>query len=177
MTYYDVEQDMTESYFPFKQPQVILVLSSSNKSFQVPYQPPFEHQLINRLDHDARPSYVRHIPVSLSVWSWTRDAGFECLRPGEIKLLLVAFDSQLKIFYPLKNNNASADVSLSFSVPHLFDPRSDPAEGSLSLSLSLRYLFRAYVGLYDLMLSILSRSIFFSLNSIRDKAASYVDFG
>ncbi|GKD30023.1 hypothetical protein Tco_1240801, partial [Tanacetum coccineum] len=39
------------------------------------------------------------------------DVGPECLRPDDIKLLLVAFDSQLKVFHPLKNDNASVTTS------------------------------------------------------------------
>nr|GEX46002.1 pyridoxal phosphate-dependent transferase [Tanacetum cinerariifolium] len=54
--------------------------TSNNSSNHLEHpQTPFEHQLINRLDHDTRPSTIRLIPFSL--------------RPSEIKLLLVAFDS------------------------------------------------------------------------------------
>ncbi|GJS80803.1 hypothetical protein Tco_0747344 [Tanacetum coccineum] len=37
------------------------------------------------------------------------DVRSESLRLGDIMLLLVGFDSQLKVFYPLKNNNASCE--------------------------------------------------------------------
>ncbi|GKA98797.1 hypothetical protein Tco_0826734, partial [Tanacetum coccineum] len=41
------------------------------------------------------------------VWGHVGDAKPERLRLGDIKLLLVAFDSQLKVFHPLKNDNTS----------------------------------------------------------------------
>ncbi|GKB15606.1 hypothetical protein Tco_0849529, partial [Tanacetum coccineum] len=41
------------------------------------------------------------------VWSSFGDVGPECLRLSDIELLLVAFDSQLKVFNPLKNDNTS----------------------------------------------------------------------
>ncbi|GKB99287.1 RNA-directed DNA polymerase, eukaryota, reverse transcriptase zinc-binding domain protein [Tanacetum coccineum] len=44
-----------------------------------------------------------------SVWGKFADARLECLRTGDIQLLLVAFNSQLKIFHPLENNNASGE--------------------------------------------------------------------
>ncbi|GKB36724.1 hypothetical protein Tco_0881666 [Tanacetum coccineum] len=44
-----------------------------------------------------------------SVWCQFGDARFESLRLGDIKFLLVAFDSQLKVFHPFKNNNASGE--------------------------------------------------------------------
>ncbi|GJY95700.1 hypothetical protein Tco_0512061 [Tanacetum coccineum] len=45
--------------------------------------------------------------VVCSVWGNFGNVGPERLRPGDIKLLLVAFDSQLKVFHPLKNDNTS----------------------------------------------------------------------
>ncbi|GJZ63989.1 hypothetical protein Tco_0620410 [Tanacetum coccineum] len=45
-----------------------------------------------------------------SIWGQVGDVGSKCLRLGEIKLLLVAFDSQLKVFHPLKNDNASDEL-------------------------------------------------------------------
>nr|GEU44428.1 hypothetical protein [Tanacetum cinerariifolium] len=42
-----------------------------------------------------------------SVWSSVGDVEPECLWLGDIELLLVAFDSQLKVFYPFKNDNTS----------------------------------------------------------------------
>ncbi|GJY86456.1 hypothetical protein Tco_0500482, partial [Tanacetum coccineum] len=42
-----------------------------------------------------------------SVWGHFGDVGPERLRPSDIKLFLVAFDSQFKVFHPLKNDNAS----------------------------------------------------------------------
>ncbi|GJR61330.1 hypothetical protein Tco_1503492 [Tanacetum coccineum] len=50
--------------------------------------------------------YALRIIVS-SVWGKFCDAGFERLLPSDIQLLLVAFDSQLKVFHPLENQNAS----------------------------------------------------------------------
>nr|GEV94031.1 hypothetical protein [Tanacetum cinerariifolium] len=44
-----------------------------------------------------------------SVWSSVGDVRPECLWLGDIELLLVAFDSQLKIFYPFKNDNMSGN--------------------------------------------------------------------
>nr|GEV73764.1 hypothetical protein [Tanacetum cinerariifolium] len=41
------------------------------------------------------------------VWGHVGDVGHERLRPGDIKLLLVAFDSQLKVFHSLKNDSTS----------------------------------------------------------------------
>ncbi|GJZ58061.1 ribonuclease H-like domain-containing protein [Tanacetum coccineum] len=43
------------------------------------------------------------------VWGLVRDVRSECLRLGDIKLLLVAFDSQLKVFHPLLNDNTSGE--------------------------------------------------------------------
>ncbi|GKB95654.1 hypothetical protein Tco_0981791 [Tanacetum coccineum] len=40
-----------------------------------------------------------------SVWSSVRDVRLECLWLSDIELLLIAFDSQLKVFYPPKNDN------------------------------------------------------------------------
>ncbi|GJZ15295.1 hypothetical protein Tco_0550972 [Tanacetum coccineum] len=45
--------------------------------------------------------------VVCSVWSSVGDVGPECLWLSDIELLLVAFDSQLKAFHPLKNDNTS----------------------------------------------------------------------
>ncbi|GKD69817.1 hypothetical protein Tco_1323907 [Tanacetum coccineum] len=45
-----------------------------------------------------------------SIWGQVGDVGSKCLGLGEIKLLLVAFDSQLKVFHPLKNDNASDEL-------------------------------------------------------------------
>ncbi|GKA74173.1 hypothetical protein Tco_0780475 [Tanacetum coccineum] len=42
-----------------------------------------------------------------SVWSSFGDVRPECLWLGYIKLLLVAFDSQLKVFHTLENDNTS----------------------------------------------------------------------
>ncbi|GJT50356.1 hypothetical protein Tco_0976513 [Tanacetum coccineum] len=52
--------------------------------------------------------YALRIIVS-SVWGKFCDAGFERLLPSDIQLLLVAFDSQLKVFHPLENQNASGE--------------------------------------------------------------------
>nr|GEW00074.1 hypothetical protein [Tanacetum cinerariifolium] len=41
------------------------------------------------------------------VWGYFSDVRPERLMSGDVKLLLVAFDSQLKVFHPLKNDNAS----------------------------------------------------------------------
>ncbi|GJY84060.1 hypothetical protein Tco_0497436 [Tanacetum coccineum] len=43
-----------------------------------------------------------------SVWSFVGDVGPEYLWLGDIELLLVAFDSQLKVFYPFKNDHTSS---------------------------------------------------------------------
>ncbi|GJY54592.1 reverse transcriptase domain-containing protein [Tanacetum coccineum] len=85
--------------------------------------------LIDRLDHDAGSFPVKFTPCSF--WQVIRlqagsnimknpsnrcecaitelfgDVRSESLRLGDIKFLLVAFDSQLKVFHPLKNDNAS----------------------------------------------------------------------
>ncbi|GJX94803.1 hypothetical protein Tco_0349389 [Tanacetum coccineum] len=45
-----------------------------------------------------------------SVWNSVGDVGPECLWLGDIELLLVAFDSQLKVFHLLKNDNTSGEV-------------------------------------------------------------------
>nr|GEW80918.1 hypothetical protein [Tanacetum cinerariifolium]GEW88014.1 hypothetical protein [Tanacetum cinerariifolium] len=64
-----------------------------------------------------------------NVWGHFGDVRPERLRPGDIKLLLVAFDSQLKVFHPLKNDNASGkhpqcDVQvekvISFQIGEIF---------------------------------------------------------
>nr|GEV77484.1 reverse transcriptase domain-containing protein [Tanacetum cinerariifolium] len=44
-----------------------------------------------------------------SVWGQVGDVGSEGLWSGDIKLLLVAFDSRLKVFYMVKNDNKSKD--------------------------------------------------------------------
>nr|GFB79665.1 hypothetical protein [Tanacetum cinerariifolium] len=41
------------------------------------------------------------------VWSSFGDDRHVCLWLSDIELLLVAFDSQLKVFYPFKNDNSS----------------------------------------------------------------------
>nr|GEV90449.1 hypothetical protein [Tanacetum cinerariifolium] len=48
--------------------------------------------------------------VVCSVWSFVGDFGPECLCLGDIELLLVAFDSQLKVFHSFKNYNTSGDL-------------------------------------------------------------------
>ncbi|GJY79280.1 hypothetical protein Tco_0485081 [Tanacetum coccineum] len=45
--------------------------------------------------------------VVCSVWSSFGYVRPECLWLGDIELLLVAFDSQLKVFYTLENDNTS----------------------------------------------------------------------
>nr|GEW21526.1 hypothetical protein [Tanacetum cinerariifolium] len=45
--------------------------------------------------------------IHSNVWGHFGDVEPESLRPGNIKLFLVAFDSQLKVFHPLKNDNMS----------------------------------------------------------------------
>ncbi|GKG37227.1 hypothetical protein Tco_0447400, partial [Tanacetum coccineum] len=49
--------------------------------------------------------------VVRSVWDFVGDVEYEGLRPGDIKLLLVAFDSQLKIFHPFLNDDSSGEHS------------------------------------------------------------------
>ncbi|GJX20062.1 hypothetical protein Tco_0222739 [Tanacetum coccineum] len=126
---------MTKSYYLFKQPEVIFVFSASNELFQIPHQSPLEQLLIYHLDHDAGPFSVQLTPSShwqviypqvvsnimknpsnrydalrvfvCSVWYQIGDVRSKSLRLGDIKFLLVAFDSQLKVFHPLKDNNAS----------------------------------------------------------------------
>nr|GFD13359.1 hypothetical protein [Tanacetum cinerariifolium] len=46
-------------------------------------------------------------PFELIVWGHFGDVRPESLMLGDINLLLVAFNSQLKVFHPLKNDNAS----------------------------------------------------------------------
>ncbi|GKA45243.1 hypothetical protein Tco_0738039 [Tanacetum coccineum] len=46
-----------------------------------------------------------------SVWCQFGDARSKSLRLGDVKFLLVAFDSRLKVFHPLKNNNAPGEHS------------------------------------------------------------------
>ncbi|GKD08943.1 hypothetical protein Tco_1188628, partial [Tanacetum coccineum] len=43
------------------------------------------------------------------VWGFVGDVGSESLRPSDVSLLLVAFDSRLKIFHPLLNDNTSGE--------------------------------------------------------------------
>ncbi|GKE90127.1 hypothetical protein Tco_1567602 [Tanacetum coccineum] len=45
--------------------------------------------------------------VVCSVRNSVKDVRPECLWLGDIELLLVAFDSQLKVFHSLKNDNTS----------------------------------------------------------------------
>ncbi|GJS68226.1 hypothetical protein Tco_0682791 [Tanacetum coccineum] len=49
-----------------------------------------------------------------SVWCHFGDVISESLRLGDIKFLLVAFDSQLKVFHPHKNNNTSGEHPQSY---------------------------------------------------------------
>ncbi|GKB38081.1 hypothetical protein Tco_0883023 [Tanacetum coccineum] len=67
--------------------------------------------------------------VVFSVWGHFGDVGPERLRPGDIKLLLVAFDSQSKVLHPLKNDNTSGkhpqchvqvEKVISFQIGELF---------------------------------------------------------
>ncbi|GJY02779.1 retrovirus-related pol polyprotein from transposon TNT 1-94 [Tanacetum coccineum] len=120
-----------------KQPEVISVFSPSNILFQIPHQSPLKQLLIDHLDHDAGPfsiqvtpspfwqifhpevvsNIMKHISdrydtlrvLVCSVWGHFGDVRSESLRLGDIKFLLVAFDSQLKVFHLLKNNNASGE--------------------------------------------------------------------
>ncbi|GJV80127.1 hypothetical protein Tco_1515997 [Tanacetum coccineum] len=55
----------------------------------------------------SRSHYQSVSKQTTRVWGHVGDVGPESLRLGDIKLLLVAFDSQLKVFYPLKNDNTS----------------------------------------------------------------------
>nr|GEX35124.1 reverse transcriptase domain-containing protein [Tanacetum cinerariifolium] len=52
-----------------------------------------------------------------SVWSSFGDVSLECLYPSDIELLLVAFDSQLKVFDTLKNDNTSEVVYFLLELP------------------------------------------------------------
>nr|GEW72425.1 hypothetical protein [Tanacetum cinerariifolium] len=49
---------------------------------------------------------------AFNVWSSVGDVRPECLWLGYIKHLLVAFDSQLKVFHPLKNDNTSGNLKM-----------------------------------------------------------------
>nr|GEV23664.1 hypothetical protein [Tanacetum cinerariifolium] len=64
-----------------------------------------------------------------SLWGHFGDVRPERVRPGDIKLLLVAFDSQLKVFNQLKNDNTSGkhpqchvqvEMVISFQIRELF---------------------------------------------------------
>ncbi|GKB52193.1 hypothetical protein Tco_0902946 [Tanacetum coccineum] len=52
--------------------------------------------------------------VVCSVWNSFRDGGPDCLWLGDIELLLVAFDSQLKVFHSPKNYNTSEASYLQY---------------------------------------------------------------
>ncbi|GKB81370.1 hypothetical protein Tco_0948265, partial [Tanacetum coccineum] len=79
------------------------------------------YDFVDRLDYDARPFPVSFTPSSLwqiddsmgvvmsSKWGHVGGVGSVSIRPGDIKLLLVAFYSQLKIFHPLLNDNTSGE--------------------------------------------------------------------
>ncbi|GKD88278.1 hypothetical protein Tco_1363785, partial [Tanacetum coccineum] len=45
--------------------------------------------------------------IVCSVWNFVGDIRPECLWLGDIELLLVAFNSQLKVFHSLKDDNTS----------------------------------------------------------------------
>ncbi|GJR49863.1 hypothetical protein Tco_1400384 [Tanacetum coccineum] len=117
--------------------EVISVFSPSNELFQIPHQSPLKQPLIDRLDHDAGPfsvqvtsspfwqifypqvvrNIMKHISdrydtlrvLVCSVWGHFGDVISESLKLGNIKFLLVAFDSRLKVFYPFKNYNTSGE--------------------------------------------------------------------
>ncbi|GJW60721.1 hypothetical protein Tco_0110056 [Tanacetum coccineum] len=69
--------------------------------------------LFKKLEEDGEGCALHHwIDDSLrivvcSVWGHVGYVGPERLRLGDIKLLLVAFESQLKVFHSLKNDNTS----------------------------------------------------------------------
>ncbi|GJW70130.1 hypothetical protein Tco_0127047 [Tanacetum coccineum] len=52
--------------------------------------------------------------VVCNVWSFVGDVRPECLWLSDIELLLIAFDSQLKVFHSPKNDNTSGKVLESY---------------------------------------------------------------
>nr|GEV18542.1 hypothetical protein [Tanacetum cinerariifolium] len=77
--------------------------------------------------------------VTISVWNHVRDLRPKCLYLSDIKLLLVAFDSQLKLFHSLKDDNTpdvfnnylrqysrSARISQSSALPTAPDEPASP---------------------------------------------------
>nr|GEV53704.1 putative reverse transcriptase domain-containing protein [Tanacetum cinerariifolium] len=90
----------------------------------------FVEELVEIMDREVKQLKQNHIPIvkvrwnskrgpkftweredqiRANVWSPFGDVRPECLWPGDIKLLLVAFDSQLKIFHMLQNDNTSGE--------------------------------------------------------------------
>ncbi|GJR16857.1 hypothetical protein Tco_0965384 [Tanacetum coccineum] len=52
--------------------------------------------------------------VIWSVWGFVGDVGYVVIRLGDVKLLLVALDSQLKIFNSLLNDDTSCEHPKSY---------------------------------------------------------------
>ncbi|GKB31325.1 hypothetical protein Tco_0870726 [Tanacetum coccineum] len=126
---------MTKSYCSLKKPEVSFVVPSTNKPFEAPHHPSFFQLLVNRLDHDISSFLFQCTPSSLwqllhsdilcdgvnindslrvliwSVWAPFPDAGFGSFGFGDVDFLMVTFDSQLKIFDSLLNNQASGEHS------------------------------------------------------------------
>ncbi|GJR54442.1 putative reverse transcriptase domain-containing protein [Tanacetum coccineum] len=96
-------------------------VSLTNKLFEASYHPSFLQLLVNRLDHDISFFLFQCTLSSLwqrvliwSVWVPFPDVGFGSFWLGDVDLLLVTFDSQLKIFDSLLNNHASGEHSQSY---------------------------------------------------------------
>ncbi|GKC39254.1 hypothetical protein Tco_1051638, partial [Tanacetum coccineum] len=91
-------------------PEISSVVPSTNKLFETPHQPSFFQLLVNRLDHDISSFLLQCTPSSL--WQVPfPDARFGGFWLSDVDLLLVNFDSELKIFDSLLNNQASDEHS------------------------------------------------------------------
>ncbi|GKC35186.1 hypothetical protein Tco_1047570 [Tanacetum coccineum] len=115
--------------------EVSSVVPSTNKLFVAPHHPYFFQLLVKRLDHDISSFLFQCTPSSLwhvlhsdilcdgvnineslrvliwSVWVPFPDVGFGSFWLGDVDLLLITFDYELKIFDSLLNNQASGEHS------------------------------------------------------------------
>ncbi|GKF89253.1 hypothetical protein Tco_0263216 [Tanacetum coccineum] len=126
---------MTKSYCSLQQSRVSSVESTTNEFLQTPHQSPFLQKLVDVFDHvlssilfQVSPSSLRqfvspHQPVPLEVvdinkalriFVWSIRVPFpeiwSCsIRPGDVDLLLITFNSELKIFDSLLNDQTSGE--------------------------------------------------------------------
>nr|GFD06797.1 hypothetical protein [Tanacetum cinerariifolium] len=87
-------------------PKVSLIQPSSNELFQAPYNPPCLEHLINGLDH-GRYSVLINFSPDCSICFPSLQIGSVRIWLSKVEPLLVAFNSQLKIFHTSLDDDAS----------------------------------------------------------------------